>query len=563
VIQRPSVSPLVLAEVIDRLPGRLRRRLEQEPELASGWSWNDMAVSAEGDAVVTLAAPVITSIEQVRCTCLLAPKCLHIAAVLRVLPVDLSVEQSAPDDELAEAPEEAIALDDKQRDAAGRMWSAGAAVLVGGAGAAGLVVEGELLRAIHSCRLVGLHRLAAAGLRVVERIRALRAQRPEFRLELLASDMHELLATAHALAGDRAGPEWIGTARREYTTVGSLKLAGIFTEPIIAATGYAGVVTYFVDSIGGLWSLSDVAPGDGGRCQSSYRSAVAIGDVSLPHQLLGRRGLLLQAATASRDRRLGSGKSVAAVVSNANEWTAQPLAGMFARPLADQLDSAWNVSERHTGSDLLFIRGKIAGARDNALLIETADGVLGAFAPSDHEALAYRDNMRLLGSIPNLELLAIGRILFEHPASVALLAVALGGSSLPDQWSGRVNLGLDVLTRGLLPAAELQASPGELAMRSSDATQPLDAIRRRLLQVLMGGTPAVSPVAWTGIERDESMLVTCNLATGGRILAALRSCGADDRPRLERQNRLARAWLAASTYEQSAKAHVQRLTWLS
>ena len=240
---RPGVSPLLLAEVFEQLPARLRRRLEDEPQLASAWTWNESRVEAAADAVVSLKASVITSMAQVSCTCLLAPKCLHIAAVLRALPLAME-ENAAPAaaQEPSIAPDGEVLLDAKQREAARQMWSAAARVLSDGASAAGLVTEGELLRAIHSCRIVGLHRLSAAGLRTVERIRSLRAERPEFRLGVLTADIEELLLVARRLAVERADPTWIGTARREYLTVGSLKLTGLFTEPVIAASGYAGVV---------------------------------------------------------------------------------------------------------------------------------------------------------------------------------------------------------------------------------------------------------------------------------------------------------------------------------
>ena len=133
-------------------------------------------------------------------------------------------------------------------------------------------------------------------------------------------------------------------------------------------------------------------------------------------------------------------------------------------PLRAQLDTIWATSDRAAGSGLLFVRGRVVGARDNALLIETADGVLAGFAPSDHEALAYRDNLRLLGSVANLEILAIGKVQFDHPASVSLLAVSPTAAPLPDDWLGRVNLGLDVLTRAHLPNAGKVSAAAPLAV---------------------------------------------------------------------------------------------------
>src|SRR5205085_10548327 len=99
--------------------------------------------------------------------------CLHVAAVLRALPP----ADAAPPDEVATAggPEspETAAVRPAQRQAAAEAWRAGAALLEVGAGAAGAVVEGELLRAAHSCRVASLPRLATASARAAGRVRQL------------------------------------------------------------------------------------------------------------------------------------------------------------------------------------------------------------------------------------------------------------------------------------------------------------------------------------------------------------------------------------------------------
>ena len=62
-----------------------------------------------------------------------------------------------------------------------------------------------------------------------------------------------LLTTALLAAG---GPEpaLIGTARRAYRPGGSLRVHGVCREPVIAATGYGGVVTHLV-SEDGRWLI--------------------------------------------------------------------------------------------------------------------------------------------------------------------------------------------------------------------------------------------------------------------------------------------------------------------
>ena len=69
---------------------------------------------------------------------------------------------------------------------------------------------------------------------------------------------------------------------------------------------------------------------------------------------------------------------------------------------------------------------------------------------SDHPALAYRDNLRLLARAPGLEMLLIGRPVRAATASVEALAVAPStgatGWTLPPALSGHVDLAYDRLS---------------------------------------------------------------------------------------------------------------------
>src|SRR5690242_7724165 len=121
-----------------------------------------------------------------------------------------------------------------QRAAAEQAWDAVSALLHSGAQAAGAVLLNELQRAVHSCRVAGLHRLAQAGQRAAQQIADLHARRSEFRLASLAWDVHQVLLVAHAIrsATDEIDGKWIGQARRGYAAVGSLNLHGLFTEAV-------------------------------------------------------------------------------------------------------------------------------------------------------------------------------------------------------------------------------------------------------------------------------------------------------------------------------------------
>ena len=324
-MNRPPVSPGVVARLAELVPARLRRRLDEDPMLAEAWTWSlspdSVHVVASNDAHVTIRAAEhgVTSVDQVQCTCLLAPACLHVAAVLLRLPLaddELPAGGPAPYShrEASQEVPDIVALSQPQRVAAAQAWSAAAALLDAGASGAGLLLTSELLRAVHSCREASLHRVAAAGLRVAQRLRDLHAERPEFRLGALAGDLANLLSTARELTqATEVQSDWLGTARRTYAPVGSLRVSGLLSEAVVSAAGYAGVVTYVCDQSGRIWSLGDVAPGPPERCQLAYAAPIDLGDASLDHRALAREGLHLQGARASVEGRLGSGRGVSAV----------------------------------------------------------------------------------------------------------------------------------------------------------------------------------------------------------------------------------------------------------
>jgi hypothetical protein len=492
-----------------------------------------------------------------------------------------------------------LVLNADQRAAAEQAWVAAAALLDAGASGAGLLLTSELLRAVHSCRKAGLHRVAAAGLRVAQRLRDLQAERPQFRLGALASDLAELLSTSRRLAqAVDVQPEWLGTARRAYTSVGSLRVTGVFTEAVVSAAGYAGVVTYVCDQAGRIWSLADVAPGPAERCLQAYESPLDLGDTSVAHQELAREGLDLQGATASIDGRLGSGRGVGAMRASGSAWTDEPLASLWREPLETQLDRVWSARGpgQRAGADLVFIRGVVRGVHGQTLELVADSGLsVSGLAASDHQELAYRSNLRLLGCAPGAPLLAIGRVVLSRPHALVLLAVAAGAPGaldLPSSLGDRVNLGLDALQHAYVRGAG--TLPAVVADDVRDAPpDPLDALRRRVYQVVGGGRSAVSEAAWSGLARDEAALKRAHLATAGQILRALgtaTAAGLGPSPATglgpspatglgpspatglgpslatglgggARRERLARAWLVAWTYLGAATARIQRLSW--
>ncbi|MEU3049999.1 SWIM zinc finger family protein, partial [Streptomyces sp. NPDC006984] len=90
----PPVAPEVVAAAVEGLTSRLRKKLDAAIErcAAAPVAVEDgiLRIDCGADAEVTLhpgASGTVGAPEQARCTCLLAPRCLHRAAVLGACPV--------------------------------------------------------------------------------------------------------------------------------------------------------------------------------------------------------------------------------------------------------------------------------------------------------------------------------------------------------------------------------------------------------------------------------------------------------------------------------------------
>ncbi|MER6577820.1 hypothetical protein [Nonomuraea sp. NPDC001023] len=103
----PPAAPHVVAAAVDGLTSRLRKKLDaavdQYAALDRVADGADVVVTCGEDAVVTLSpgpSGVIAEEGQARCSCLLAPRCLHRAALLTACPLadtlPLDVETDTP-----------------------------------------------------------------------------------------------------------------------------------------------------------------------------------------------------------------------------------------------------------------------------------------------------------------------------------------------------------------------------------------------------------------------------------------------------------------------------------
>ncbi|WP_329407044.1 hypothetical protein OG802_03345 [Streptomyces sp. NBC_00704] len=440
--------------------------------------------------------------------------------------------------------------------AARAVFEAAAAVLDAGADGAGAVLQAELLRAAHTARLAGLPRAAGAAVSVVNGVRAARSADPAHRLPDLVEALREVLGVAHRLPSAR-GPELAelrGTVRQPYAPDGSLRLYGLFSEPVLTATGYAGAVTWTADAQGRLYTVSDVAPGGPGRATGAADRAVRIGDTALTHRELSRAGLAVSGATVSPTGRLGAGAGVRAVRAAGVAWNAEPLARLWATPVAEQVARALD-----GGHDLLFLDVTLAGsvrAATGECLLADCDGLALRLATAhDDPTLPYRDNLRLLAAARGSRLRIVAR-LAPGPLPRALLLAA----EHPADSAARVDLGLDRLQQ-----ADLPTPTGTPVVPHPVDEAPLHLLRRRVHQAVSGGRRVLAFPG--GAAGDGARLRRVGLGTAADLLDELHAAAADrSRDAFGRllpadTGRFARAWLASSVYTAETERALCAAAW--
>ncbi|MEU6616681.1 hypothetical protein [Streptomyces parvus] len=571
---------------------------------------------------------VVAQVEDVTCGCLLAPACVHRAAAACAAPTaDLApepAEQPTPEaagpasadaatgsgavathpasvtdqatamvpasaahrssgtdsppgpgpapgltPDAGPAPPETATPD--QRAAADALWAAGAAVLEAGVDGAGAVAQSALLRAAHTARLRHLPRAAGAALSVVTLLRAARASDPSYRTAELVTALAELLGTARRVA-TATGTELAavrGRVRRPYSPDGSLRLYGLFTEPVVTDSGHGGVRTWVAGADGRLFTVGDVAPGGVGRALGVADRAVRLGDTALTHRELGRAGLAVSGATVSPDGRLGAGKSVKAVTARGAAWTEPPLAALWETPPAEQAARALRSTSRYadpdgTGSDLLFLDVELLGAvrePGGTCLLALGDGGVPVrlTAADDEPALAHRDNLALLAAAPGTRLRIIGRLIPAAHPRLTLLACS------HPTGEGTIDLGLDRLRRADLPdpAAPAHFAPPQPAGPGEQS--PLYLLERRVEQTVPAGRAALGMLG--DVTAETRRIRRGGLPTAAGLLTAL--CASAAQRERDNFGRLLPAdtdgfaayWLAAARYSAAVSESLCSAAW--
>ncbi|KKD06459.1 SWIM zinc finger family protein [Streptomyces sp. WM6386] len=613
----PPVAPEVVAAAVEQLTSRLRKKLDAAIE-----TYATLPVTADGtvrrvrcgeDAEVTLTpgpSGAVTEDGQAQCSCLLAPRCLHRAAVLGAAPVadaDTVAETPEPSSDGAdvkavpadegtgtsdarEADAAPVGPTDAQVSAATGLWDAAAAVLAAGVPGAGAVPQAELLRAAHTARLAGLHRPEAAALRVVRALRAARARHDGHRLADLVAALRELLLTSGLLAASDPDPALVGTARRGYRPGGSLRVHGVCREPVISATGYGGVVTHVLSEEGRWFSVADVKPGGPARARGAATATVALGSGSLDHGQLSRGGLLISGATLSPDGRLGAGKGVRATPVTGLSWTSGPLARLFSRPLAEaaatrftgagttEPEQAGQTADELIGCDVVIVGAAEDHLFARELPAQEADGeaLLVRLVPSNsHPDLAHTVNFRKLASRPGLRLRVVGRLDPARAATLRPLAVGpvpdgTATLRLPAEWAGHADLGYDRLEGAHFPPADELPSVEPLSAFPPDpvAEAPLWRLRRLVEVAVSGGRRTAAEPARDGDRasgtaalRRSGFRAAADLADALAAKADRRGRDVFGRTQQADPGGYARVWLAAAVYLSGTERALVEATW--
>lgn len=311
-------DPALAAGRLAALPGRLRKRAAT------------LTVGEPVDGTVTVGSETVT-LADLTCTCLLSPRCAHVGAVCLTVPQDAPVQVA-----------DAVPAGTVTRDAPGAPGAPGTPVLstagedAPGAGRPVRVdttlvtgvrdLLGEVLRhgltdlplacavsleaALQQVRVARLHRLERALTGVVTAATALRDGHAVNRADVTVSVTGALLTCHLLLRGD---PAAVGTARRVYGDLGSAVLVPVGARPVLTASGFAGA-SVLLAGPEGIYTLGRTPPGGRADVPRIWHGPAGIGDIRASLKELTRHKVLVSGATVSTDGRLGSGRSVRAVL---------------------------------------------------------------------------------------------------------------------------------------------------------------------------------------------------------------------------------------------------------
>lgn len=535
------ISPALLARIVDALAPRVRKRADAY--LADGVEVGPTTQVA-GASVRLAGAGVLTEDDQIVCDCLLAPRCAHRAVVALSLEVAGDGDGPTPGEAPAGARAPRSGTGSPAAPGGSGGGTGGGAVGSGGGGATGgallsgaqratadavLGHLGEILQAGAS-RMGSLHRSMVAkdlhALRLHGFVTADRAL-TAFLSSLGAAPAPRAAAFASAALnlhlltrpGAPADPGLLGRARQGYREVGGLSLTPLYAEPVLTASGFAGVQAVFADSSGATWSVARVRPGDASSIPTAYAAEPVWRELSAPIRQLSRHRLLVARASARDDGRLSAGAAVRASMGAAHTgWEGAP--GPF-----EVVDGTVSGGDR---------RGLVVAGR--SLALRGAARALGAGLATELFGLAVGARVRCL--VLGGELLG--------------MTAREGAIHVPDDLGGVWWPGLDRVTRswaGTLPEGRGAPRPGD-EPGASGPSQVRGVVGRWCQRVLDAG-PSV--LASPALERDRAWAVAAGAPFAARLLGGMEAATHQGSRRFDGTweadaPALLAAWLAASQY---------------
>jgi len=577
---KPQIAPLLLAQIIDAAPTRVRKRLDKEPHAANSWDWQSTEQGwsiqcAEETVTLAVVQGVVAGDDAIKCSCLLSPRCFHVLACVNTLrptesqPDELNIDAApaaSADEETKLDPPPLLNVDAEMRAAAERVQAEIGLLLGVGSRRADLLRQSGLLRAGHSCRAAGLVNLGNLVLRVMESLRRQREAHDTADAEILAEGIALALEWSNSLIKHpQVALGIIGESRRHYADCDVRKLVGVCAEPVLTLSGYAGVVVHLqgVDSRPAhkqeMFSVSQVRPGDSQWVAQAYRGGIEMGNVTLEAAELCRHQLLVQNLTVSADGRLGKGTRTRWVLTPRPAEQLPFSLGRFSQPLDEQLTevfqaAAITASEPMTGWDLIAFDAQVLGAH-GATLVARVRGTSQLWKlriAIDVPELPFRENFGLLGRCPGLVLRCLGRIRLQAAGEVDLLAITAANNDtwaddsgtgaterasahrkarlvLPAEWHRICNLGCDRLERWHIEGVqrwseEVLLAEGAESTRGQFEGSPLDGLeplRRRQIGIALGGRHAVAPLASEAHRRDRQTLIQRHQYTAAELLDLL------------------------------------------
>ncbi|MEX1223105.1 MAG: hypothetical protein WEA31_01030 [Pirellulales bacterium] len=274
-------------------------------------------------------------------------------------------------------------------------------------------------------------------------------------------------------------------------------------------------------------------PGEAQLARNAYRGGIDVGSMVKSARDLARGRYLGADLTASRDGRLGKGKNVKIVEQGVSSWRSDAILRRFQTPLLDQIERVYShaaapADARPAGWDLVFTTGEVAGALGSELLLNLNQGsYLRLAIANEHEALAFRENLRILSHAPGLQLQLIGRLDLQQPLVATALAVSpvdyeitdpeKPSLDLPESWAGRVCLGYDEIQRKFLLNAE--GTPMVLGESSAaNVDDPLAAFGRRWTAMALSGVAHQRSGAQSSISAEINWLKQHGFPTAAALL---------------------------------------------